>query len=110
MFKTLRPLMTAWMALGAVLLQGCSLPKPADLTRPPLTVNTPLRVVAADVRAKRILVRDVPGVMSSPSYPVFCDMSLADMAILSNGRLTKEKLAKVQTDLAQLNAAEAAGD
>jgi len=41
--------------------------------------------------------------MASRSYVLFDDMSLTQIATVSGGRLTKTKLALVQTDLSQLS-------
>jgi hypothetical protein len=97
---------------GSVLLLGCSAPKPAAVSgapKPGFTVDTPLDVIAADARGKAVLVQDVPGVMSNPRYPLFEDMSLAQIAIIASGKLPKTKLDEVQTDLDKLAAKEAAG-
>ena len=105
MFKTLRP-RAAWMTLGAISLLGCSTPEPA--APPPVqaafSVHTPVKLIAADARGKAILNRDVPGLLSNPQYPAFCDMSLAELAPLSGGKLTQATLTKVQADLAGLDA------
>jgi len=56
-----------------------------------------------------VLNRDVPGLMSNRSYMLFEGMSLSQLAALSGGQLTKEKLAEVQADLHQLSLVEKAG-
>lgn len=97
---------------GSVLLLGCAAPRPAPVALAPrtgFTVNTPLDVIAADARGKAVLVQDVPGVMSNPKYPLFEDMSLAQIAIIASGKLPQSKLDQVQADLDKLATEEAAG-
>ncbi len=89
---------------GSVLLMGCSAPKPV-VTAPPkpgFSVDTPLDVIAADARGKAVLMQDVPGVMNNAKYPLFEDMSLAQIAIISNGRVTQAQLDAVRADLGRL--------
>ena len=69
---------------------------------PALTVQTPIDQVAADKNGRAVLERDVPGVMSNPHYVLYSCMSLAQVASLSGGRLTKAKLDEVNKDLAAI--------
>jgi hypothetical protein len=89
---------------GSFLLLGCSTPKPVATTppQPGFSVNTPLDVIAADDRGRAVLMQDVPGVMNNPKYPLFEDMSLSQIAIISNGRVSQAKLDEVQADLGRL--------
>lgn len=96
------------MLLGSALLLGCSTYRPPPQAasppgKPPsFTVDTPIEVIAADPRGKQVLMQDVPGVMSNPKYPLFSDMSLAQIAIFARGKLPKDKLDEVQSDLDKL--------
>jgi len=100
--------------MGSFLLLGCSAENLTSLSQPGVeskqgySVNTPLEVLAADPRANAILQRDVPGVMNNPKFLIFDDMSLAQIAIMSNGKMHKSKLREVQADLDKLSADEAA--
>jgi hypothetical protein len=88
-----------------LLLAGCASPPPAPKPAPvpvALTINTPIHLIAANPRGKAVLLQDLPHLMSSPSYPLFDDMSLTQIATLSGGRLTQAKLALVQADLAEI--------
>jgi hypothetical protein len=40
--------------------------------------------------------------MASKEYPLFDDMSLSQIALMSGGRISKDKLSLVQTDLVQV--------
>lgn len=66
------------------------------------TVATPLDRIAADQRGRAVLERDVPGVMHNSHYALFSCMSLSQLASLSGGRLSTEKLAQVNEDLAAI--------
>lgn len=93
--------------MGSFLLLGCTTPKPpmqAAGGAPAFTVDTPLDVIAADPGGKAVLVKDVPGMMASSKYPLFEDMSLAQIAIIARGKLPKHKLDEVQADLDRLAA------
>lgn len=67
------------------------------------SLNTPIEVIAADQKGKTILDRDLPGLMNSPKYPFFKGMSLHQIAAISGGRLTKNKIAQVRQDLADVS-------
>ncbi len=67
------------------------------------TLNTPVDHIVADPRGKAVLDRDVPGLMASNQYPMFEDMSLSEIAMLSHGRLSKSKLDLVKSDLVQIS-------
>ena len=47
--------------------------------------------------------------MASRSYPLFDDMSLAQIAVMSGGRLTQTKLNLVEADLAHLSSSAGEG-
>lgn len=100
-----------FFAVGGVGLAGCdgragAPPAGLSAARPAVLVfslDTPVEKIAADDRGKAVLVRDLPGLMASPSYLLFDDMSLSQIATLSSGQLTKTKLALVEADLSQLS-------
>jgi hypothetical protein len=101
------------LLLAVLMVQGCSQPpavKPGrppiaalPLLPPPFSLNTPVERIAADRRGNAVLKRDMPGLLTNPSYLLFNDMSLLQIASLSCGRLTKIKLVQVQADLTQLS-------
>lgn len=82
-------------------------PAPVLLTEPAkprlFTLNTPVDRIAADPQGKAVLERDVPGLMKNKDYPMFDDMSLSEIALISGGRLTKSKLDLVKSDLIQIS-------
>lgn len=104
MFKAPRPRMAAHMMLGTFWLLGCSAHRPVTAGQTGYTVNMPIARLAGDPRAKAVLVQDVPGVMANSKYPLYEDMSLAQLAIIASGKLPKAKLDEVQADLDKLGA------
>lgn len=103
-----------YAAIGAALfscaaLQGCGQAPAADLVMAAhnpakrgvvvFSLDTPVETIAADRRGKAILQQDIPGLLSNPCYPVFDDMSLSQIALISSGKLSAIKLGQVQTDL-----------
>jgi hypothetical protein len=114
MFRSARYGAVACSLLGPVMLSGCAAPpRTAQATAlanpaPPkavsnFTIDTPVDRIAADPNGKAVLDRDVPGLMASKEYSLFDDMSLSQIAIMSGGRISKDKLTLVQTDLVQLS-------
>src|ERR1700686_1685426 len=112
MFKPLRYSVMAFAALGPALLLGCGAQKPnaevasKDLTAAPvltLSLDTPVEDIAADRRGKGILNHDVPGLLASPSYLMFENMSLSQIAAVSRGRITKAELDLVQANFSHLS-------
>jgi hypothetical protein len=84
-------------------LAGCGRP-PAPVMSQAFSLDTPVEKIAADGRGRAVLDRDLPGLMASGQYVLFEDMSLAQIASLSSGQLTKTKLDLVAVDLAGLSA------
>jgi hypothetical protein len=112
MFKPLRFSTMAFAALGPVLLLGCAAQEPTaeaaskNLTptpAPTLSLDTPVETIAADPRGKAILNHDVPGLLASPSYSMFENMNLSQIAAVSGGRITKAELDMVQANLSQIS-------
>ena len=109
MLKMFRDREAAKVTLGTMFLLGCTAHQPpamaqaANGAKPPLSVNTPLEVIAADPRGKAILNQDLPGLTTNPHYALFSDMSLSQLAPMSGGRLNQANLAKVENDLTQLS-------
>jgi hypothetical protein len=110
MLKSARYRAVAYSLLGPALLAGCgaaphtAMVSTASLAapgKPPsaFTLDTPVDRIAATPGGKAILEKDVPGLMASKEYPLFDDMSLSQIAIMSGGRLSKDKLSLVQSDL-----------
>lgn len=81
-----------------------ALPTPADAPAAAAKFNldTPIEVLAADEKAKAVLMTDLPDLLPHPSYESFKGMSLRQVQPYSQGALTDELLAKVETDLAAI--------
>ena len=112
MYRMHRQIGITAMLTSIALLSGCSQEKAASLAPQQVgsasalvehfSLDTPVEKIAANPDGKAVLARDMPGLMSSPSYMLFSDMSLSQIASLSGGRLTKTKLNQVEADLAQM--------
>jgi len=94
---------------GLGMLTGCAQsPAPATAAAKPegrmFSLDTPVEKIAADGRGKAVLNRDLPGLMASSQYVLFEDMSLAQIATLSSGQLTKSKMDLVAVDLSEISA------
>jgi hypothetical protein len=102
MFKPFRYSIAIFATLGPALLLVTAEAPSKNLTTTPvstLSLDTPVEQIAADPRGKAILNRDVPGLLANPSYFLFKNMSLSQLAAASGGRLTKAELDLVQADL-----------
>ncbi|UIJ44223.1 hypothetical protein LZK98_14210 [Sphingomonas cannabina] len=66
------------------------------------STQTPIQELAADPAAKVVLEKDLPGLTARPEYEMFKGMSLRQLQAYSDGKLTDELLAKVDTDLAAI--------
>lgn len=96
--------------VGLALLSGCAMhngggalamnPTPQKTA---FSITTPIDRIAADQRGKAVLDRDVPGVMSNSHYELYSCMSLSQLASLSGGKLSQDKLSHVNQDLAELS-------
>jgi len=110
------------LAAGLVFLSGCANrpvqtpgPTPAEFARPPaaarsgpLTLNTSIEAICAVPAGKAVLDRDLPGLTTRPEFPMFKAMTLKQIEPMSKGHITDAILAKVQADLAAVNAGRAA--
>jgi hypothetical protein len=68
-----------------------------------LTLDTPVGQICDDPRGRAVLDRDLPGLRSNPNYFLFEGMSLRQLARMSGGRITREKLESVRLDLAAIS-------
>ena len=68
------------------------------------TTDTPIEKLVADEKAKAVLVKHMGGqdVSQHPMYDQFKSMSLKAVAPFSQGMITDEMLAKINTDLAEI--------
>src|SRR5271163_3753579 len=112
MLKLLRCSQITFLVMSAAFLFGCSAQQPAaggasnrvaTAHDPAFSLDTPLNHIAADQRGKAILEHDLPGLMASPSYVLFDDMSLSQIATASGGQVTKTELDLVEADLSHLS-------
>jgi hypothetical protein len=69
---------------------------------PAYTLHTPVETIAADPAAAAVLNRDLPGLLTNPSYPIFKSMSLKQMQEASGGDLSAVDVNKTLADLQTL--------
>jgi hypothetical protein len=74
----------------------------AAATAAAFTIDTPIQALVADARAKAVLDKYLPGIDQHPAYDQFKDLSLKTLAPFSQGLITDELLAKIDTDLAAI--------
>ena len=65
-------------------------------------LDTPIETLAADEKAKAVLVADLPDLLPHPMYEQFKGMSLRQLQPMSQGALTDDLLKKVEADLAAI--------
>src|ERR1700722_5702665 len=101
MIKLFRYSRITFTVMSMAFLLGCSAQQPitgeasnrvATVHDPGFALDTALNHIAADQRGKAILEHDLPDLMASPSYGLFDDMSLSQIATVSGGQLTKTEL------------------
>lgn len=59
------------------------------------TLDTPIEQIAADPKGKAVLDAVLPGTTTHAMYDMFKSMSLNQVAPMSEGKITPERLAKV---------------
>ncbi|HUE66085.1 MAG TPA: hypothetical protein VMO78_17070 [Rhizomicrobium sp.] len=69
---------------------------------PTYTLNTPVETIAATPAAAAVLNRDLPGLLTDPSYAIFKAMSLKQMQQASGGDLSIVDVNKALEDLQAL--------
>jgi hypothetical protein len=74
----------------------------ASSDAPVYTLRTPVEIIAADPAAAAVLNRDLPGLLTNPSYPIFKTMSLKQMQEASGGDLSVVDINKALADLQML--------
>jgi len=68
-----------------------------------LTLDTPIGQICEDPRGRAALDRNLPNLRKNPNYFLFKGMSLRQVASLSGGKISDDKLDSVQRDLAALH-------
>lgn len=69
-----------------------------------ITLDTPIQTLAAVAGARAVLERELPGLIGHERYEQFKTMSLKALKPFSGGLITDERLAAVETALADLAA------
>jgi hypothetical protein len=66
------------------------------------TLDTPIEALVADPRSRAVLEANLPGIAAHPMYESFKGMSLRQLQPMSQGHITAEVLARVETGLATI--------
>ena len=74
-------------------------PAASSATAAGLTLDTPIADIAAAPAGKAVLDKQLPGLLAHPAYEAFKGFSLKALQPYSNGLITDERLAAVDTDL-----------
>jgi hypothetical protein len=88
---------------GPALAQSAPPAAPEASTDKPLTIDTPIEVLAAIPQAKAVLDADIPGLTEHPLYDKFKGENLRALAPKFGGAISDKVVAKVQADLAALS-------
>ena len=75
---------------------------PVSRGAPVYTLQTPVETMAADLAAVAILNKDLPGLLTDPSYPSFKAMNLKQLQKASGGDLSIVDINKAVSDLQTL--------
>ncbi|WP_174301771.1 hypothetical protein [Caulobacter sp. S45] len=68
-----------------------------------LSVDTPIDVIASSPQGRAVLEHELPGLCERPEYVMFRTMSPAKLALLSNGRISRSKLTRLQAHLTKVS-------
>ncbi|WP_380876111.1 hypothetical protein ACFB49_07350 [Sphingomonas sp. DBB INV C78] len=68
------------------------------------STKTPIETLVADPAAKAVIDQELPGLTAHEMFAMFKSMSLEDMAPMSGGQITPEKLVAVNAALSKLKA------
>src|SRR5689334_1484208 len=86
--------------MSSLLLPGCALPDPNQQRAAAVfNLDTPIEQLAANREAASVLRKDLPGLLEEKHYPMFKSMSLHVIAVLSNGDISSQTLARTEADL-----------
>lgn len=66
------------------------------------TLDTPIEVLIADARARRVLETHIPRLLSHPQFNNVKARNLRQIQSFTNGRLTDATLKRIETDLAAI--------
>ena len=101
-------LAAALSALAVLTVAGVAVaqttPAPAQASTATATIDNSIKDLLANPATAAVLERHLPGVAQHPALPQFQDMTLAQVAPLSDGAVTPEIIAAIDTDLKALPA------
>ena len=69
----------------------------------PSVETTPIATLAAEAKTKAVLEKELPQLLSHPAYEQFKTMTLRQLAPMSQGSITDDKLAAIQAEFAKIS-------
>ncbi|WP_395943929.1 hypothetical protein [Brevundimonas sp.] len=112
MTKTLFAAATASLLLAGAASAQTTEPAPAPTPAPEHehhaahpTIESSIEALMADPATKAVLEKHLPGIDKHPAYGQFKGMTLRQVAPFSQGNITAEKIAAIDTDLKAIPAA-----
>lgn len=106
MTKTLFAAATASLLLAGAASAQTTEPAPAPTPAPEHahhaahpTIESTIEALMADPATKAVLEKHLPGIDKHPAYGQFKGMTLRQVAPFSQGHITPEKIAAIDTDL-----------
>lgn len=93
------PFAALGLALAAVTAPANVIAQDAPAPAAAFSVDTPIEALVADARAKAVLDKHLPGIDQHPAFEDFKALSLKTLAPFSQGMITEELLAKIDSDL-----------
>jgi hypothetical protein len=95
-------------ALALIATHALAQEAPAAAPHAVFDRHTPVEKIAADPDGAAVLNKDMPGLLTHPSYSDFKGMSLRQLQEMSGGDMSKEDVEKTEADLMALSQAPAA--
>ncbi len=87
------------LAASAQTAPAALAPAPAAGAPAAVDVNSTIEAIAATPAGKASFEKNLPDLLPHPAYDQFKGMTLRDLAPLSGGTITDEKIAAVEADL-----------
>jgi len=88
---------------GAFAQAAPAAPQAPAAARP--TIASPIKALLANPQTKPVLEKHLPGISAHPALPQFQDLTLAQVAPMSEGEVTDEIIARIDADLQAIPAA-----
>jgi hypothetical protein len=85
--------------VAAVPATAQSTATPAPATQSAFSADTPIEQIAANPKAKAVLLKTLPNILTNEAYDQFKSMSLREVQPFSDGKISDEQVATVDAGL-----------